>query len=79
MQTNQPTLWPKQLCNAVLPSKVCKSAGQGGHMFGWYNTVQLHHDIAWVDAEKSFGIAWGNVEGGREKPASLTVPLCAQQ
>lgn len=31
-------------------------------MFSWYDTVQLHHDIAWVDAEKSGGIPWGNVE-----------------
>lgn len=46
-------------------------------MFGWYNTVQLHHDIAWVDAEKSKEIPWGNVElGAGEKPASPTVPLC---
>jgi len=46
---------------------VYKPAGQG-----WYNVVQLRHDIAWVDAEKSGGIPWGNVELGKKKYACFT-------
>lgn len=56
----------KQPCDAVLYSKVYKPGWLWGHMFGWYNMAQLHHDIAWVDAKKSVAIPWGNVGSGKE-------------
>lgn len=60
-------------CVMLSSPQKCTNLQAWGHMLGWYNTVQLHHDIAWVDAEKSIGIPWGNVElGGGE---SLLYPL----
>lgn len=41
-------------------------------MLGWYNTVQLYHDIAWVDAEKFIGIPQRYVQLGEK---SLLYPL----